>query len=1118
MSQPYKLISKDNIGKKLDKTFLDFSSKEKYNLVNVEYFEENEFKKEYKDLMLLNLDNNSISKLVVKGFNKLDTISSCRNLITSVDLNLNRLTKLYLNNNLLWEIPELDFIPNLRELSLAENSITALKVILFKPVKGTLEKLDLSQNKIDFNSCSEFIETAKNFGKNMKKLSSFNIIGNPFCEKRPYKDYSIILISHFDNLDLFNNKDTLGVKKSPETLENLEKKMLSLEELTKNQINQTPGQTNYGSNVEGDFSLFGNSKNEIELNDIVKKTAKLTTIGKMTFSTLKELTALVSQYINKKKSNISADKESIEDPELNEFDNFLDLINILLDTSPMFEKNIYYLVCDFINVKNGKFAGRIISYLRQRIFSEKSDDLQNFVMEHLERRIDFRRSPISEISPYVIIGIETLLLNPVMSKRISFLELTNKLIDYIVRLENINLINCRLNEEFRKKETYNSILIYLVTATSIKEHYIFMIKNLKFMEQLSKHIKNILTVNFEILLIDAACVEILLMQLNLLKNLFVLWKTYFKKKVTDSNLIKYEEEENFNPTYNLQKVIGGGLREKIEQILNLRFQELNKKNSSEKEFNINKNRIILALISCYSGLIYNSNDIRNLLRDEKSMPFKIINLLVQSELYDPSFIGIACDFTLLMLENEQLLARRENFDEFKKVVKSLYGLRYVLPYLCYVKPEYKNSCLRVEKYGENAIIRGKPVEFSLLSSQRMQNMIISIVKLIEYFGRNTKNESHLSNECKSFCKELNDQKKDSILCSCLVVPNEKVKIAILESLYSMDCSHFNTDEIGALFRQLYDVSLSGEYIEKIISTIFLILDQSFKNFLSESGLEGLKQNKEIFNLALEILAKNNDRSVTMDFLYKKKVMLNCSISAFLNNCCRSEYVNILFNDKGKSKRLCEILQAEENNLYLTEKDKKFPYYIPIEVEKIRSGYRVENLMSLFTNEKYLTPFTYISSRVLIHLADTLMNIRSSEIVINNKLELDDLFAEVQEKFSEREYKRILIESLTFHKFLEYKKDLDLKLYENLEDRKNEQNNFLNKFEIFMKYIKGETNNKMNLKFSSIWKNKFDPIFDEDIIYEDDQTKKIREEREFNIYKMQCTFLLILLRFMNIFSF
>ena len=325
----------------------------------------------------------------------------------------------------------------------------------------------------------------------------------------------------------------------------------------------------------------------------------------------------------------------------------------------------------------------------------------------------------------------------------------------------------------------------------------------------------------------------------------------------------------------------------------------------------------------------------------------------------------------------------------------------------------------------------------------------------------------------------------------------------MESLYSTDCSNFRSEEISQISKQLMETSLTGDYTESILSTIFIMLDQTFKNFILKNEIDRIKQNKEIFNLAMELLLKNNERIVTLESLYKKKIMLNCAISTFLTNICRHQVISTFFKDKGKTKKFCEILQMEEKNIFPTEEESKDPYYIPIEIEKIRSGFRVENFIPIITNENYLTPFTYISARVMIHIADLLMNIKQKEINVNTKLDFDTLMKEIELDFSEREYTRIKLESLNFTKFMKFVKANEEGPLLSNADLKNEQMAFLNKFDLFLKYFKGETNNSVNLIFNSIWKKKCDPKFDDDKMDEDEIILRERLENEKKNYFEIC---------------
>ena len=85
VDNPIKRISEDKSEKKLDKTTLDFSKPE-FNLVSIDELDDTNFIKEYKNLLDLNISNNSIPMLSLKGYNKLESIMANNNLIIKVEL------------------------------------------------------------------------------------------------------------------------------------------------------------------------------------------------------------------------------------------------------------------------------------------------------------------------------------------------------------------------------------------------------------------------------------------------------------------------------------------------------------------------------------------------------------------------------------------------------------------------------------------------------------------------------------------------------------------------------------------------------------------------------------------------------------------------------------------------------------------------------------------------------------------------------------------------------------------------------------------------------------------------------------------------------------------------
>ena len=171
-------------------THLELVSKDKvrYQLVNIDQFEREEYKKIYKYIVHLNINDNNISILKLKGYNALDTLLASNNQISTVDLNLPSLLVLDLSKNNIRKMFELINLPSLRELVLCQNSISEISYDTFKSVKRTLTKLDLSENLVQFSNVKEFFNFTETFGPNMKELAVLQLDKNSFTGRKQYKD------------------------------------------------------------------------------------------------------------------------------------------------------------------------------------------------------------------------------------------------------------------------------------------------------------------------------------------------------------------------------------------------------------------------------------------------------------------------------------------------------------------------------------------------------------------------------------------------------------------------------------------------------------------------------------------------------------------------------------------------------------------------------------------------------------------------------------------------------------------------------------------------------------------------------------------------------------------
>ena len=209
-------------------TVFDASSPE-YNLVDLDDMETENIKQRFLNLTHLDVSNNSLSIMRIRGYIYLDFLKATQNMITKVELNLPKLRKLNLSQNMIEKIFELNNLPNLEELRLNKNSISRITYEDFKPVKNSLLILEVSQNKIDYMSVKEFHDFCEQFGRNMKRIRSLSISTNVFTSNRVYKDYQQVIISTSENLKLINGRPIDQLERSNINCKNLIDKMQEFE-------------------------------------------------------------------------------------------------------------------------------------------------------------------------------------------------------------------------------------------------------------------------------------------------------------------------------------------------------------------------------------------------------------------------------------------------------------------------------------------------------------------------------------------------------------------------------------------------------------------------------------------------------------------------------------------------------------------------------------------------------------------------------------------------------------------------------------------------------------------------------------------------------------------------
>ena len=251
--------------------------------------------------------------------------------------------------------------------------------------------------------------------------------------------------------------------------------------------------------------------------------------------------------------------------------------------------------------------------------------------------------------------------------------------------------------------------------------------------------------------------------------------------------------------------------------------EDNTKDMAMRQVQLRKKQECTSLIQCYGALLSGANDVSKFL-DKNSLAMKIIDILGQNEIVAPLLIHGACDFTYFLLLNKQMT---KNEERFNIIAAKLYNFRCLIPYLFPSRPEFHTICAIAEKFGDKTCDRGKPIELPYMNSEIINNLIISITRLMSFFGKNSQIASPIQKKCKDICLEMNNLKRDTALTNCLLLPNEDVKLSIVECFFSIEVEQLEPEELTSIYKQLsYLSSINGKMI-KIVAIIFILMNKWF---------------------------------------------------------------------------------------------------------------------------------------------------------------------------------------------------------------------------------------------------------------------------------------------------
>lgn len=125
---------------------------------------------------------------------------------------------------------------------------------------------------------------------------------------------------------------------------------------------------------------------------------------------------------------------------------------------------------------------------------------------------------------------------------------------------------------------------------------------------------------------------------------------------------------------------------------------------------------------------------------------------------------------------------------------------------------------------------------------------------------------------------LNESQREDALFNCLEVPNDEVKLAVVECLNNVPLSEFDTEEIATIIRLLGSYkNIGAGKTELVLSKIFWILTKLTVDNESDSGKNfRLKFGEKAISEGIDILIRNQQRQVDDEEAFEKLALsLSC---------------------------------------------------------------------------------------------------------------------------------------------------------------------------------------------------------------------------------------------------
>ncbi len=146
----------------------------------------------------------------------------------------------------------------------------------------------------------------------------------------------------------------------------------------------------------------------------------------------------------------------------------------------------------------------------------------------------------------------------------------------------------------------------------------------------------------------------------------------------------------------------------------------------------------------------------------------------------------------------------------------------------------------------------------------MHNLFIAIVQLMSFFCEEAVNNS--DNDGSVFelvSRALNESSRETALFNCIEVPNDDLKLAVVECLYNVSLSEFDSEELTQIVKVLSSCkNIGAGKTELVLAKLFWILTKLTKEEEEDSGKTfRLKFGEKAIKEACDILERNLKRQI-----------------------------------------------------------------------------------------------------------------------------------------------------------------------------------------------------------------------------------------------------------------